>query len=107
MKIFGEIALSVNFLDHTQMTRIVKKIVNYFDYKWVGVLFHQPDFLKNCLMLCLVQELNWIHRPFDCEHCLIMLPDSSENIGEAAHSNKIVLVWLVEVGVIALLGNAK
>ena len=84
MNIFGEIALSVNFLDHTQMTRIVKKIVNYFDDKWVGVLFHQPDFLKNCLMLFLVQEFHRCHRPFDCENFLIMLSCGSENMGEAA-----------------------
>jgi hypothetical protein len=83
VKIFGEIALSVNFLDHTQMTRIVKKIVNNFDYKWMRVLFHQSDFLENCLMLFLVQEFHRCHRPFDCENFLIMLPGCSENMGKA------------------------
>jgi hypothetical protein len=107
MKIFVEIALSVNFLDHTQMTRIIKKIVNNFDYKWVGVLFHQSDFLENCLMLFLVQEFHRCHRPFDCENFLIMLSCRSENMCEATLSDKVVLVRLIGVSLIALLGNTK
>ena len=45
-KKFAEITLSVEFLDHAQMARIFLKIVNNFDNKWMGILFHEPDFLE-------------------------------------------------------------
>jgi hypothetical protein len=71
------------------------------------VLFHEPDFLEYCLMLCLVQEFNRKHWPFDCKHSLIMLPGGSENSGKAALSYKVILVSLKGVGVIALLGTTS
>ena len=49
------------------------------------VLFHEPDFLENCLLLFLVEEVHWCHRPLDCEYLLVMLPDGPENVGEATH----------------------
>ena len=106
-KKLAEITLTVNFLDHTQMTLIVNEIVNNFDDKWMRVLFHQPDFLKCCLALFLFQEFDRCHRPFDCKLFLIMLPDCSENMGEATLSDKVVLVKFIQVSVVALLGNAK
>jgi hypothetical protein len=69
------------------MARIVKKIVNNFDNKWVRVLFHQPDLLENRLLLTLIQEFHRKHRPFDSEHSLVILPYGSENSGEAALSD--------------------
>jgi hypothetical protein len=89
------------------MTRIVKKIVKNFDDKRMRVLFHEPDLLKCCLPLFIVQDFHRILRPFDSKHCLIMLPDGSENIGESTLSNKVVLVRFVGVGIITLLGNTK
>ena len=71
------------------------------------VLFHESDLLKSCLLFFFIQDFDRILGPFDCKLFLIMLPDSSENISEAGLSNKVVLVWFVEVDVIALLGNAK
>ena len=85
------------------MARVVKKIVNNFDDKWMRVLFHEPDFLQHCLLVALVKHFHRFLSPFDCKLFLIMLPDGSENIGEAALSDKVVLVRLIEVGVIALL----
>jgi hypothetical protein len=85
----------------------VKKIVNNFDDKWMRVLFHESDLLKSCLLFFFIQDFERILEPFDCKLFLIMLPDSSENIGEAALSNKVVLVRFEGVSVIALLGNAK
>ena len=69
------------------MARIVKKIVNNFDDKWMRVLFHEPDFPVHCLLLSLVKEVHRILRPFESEHLLIMLPGGPENMGEAAHSD--------------------
>ena len=106
-KKFAEITLAVKLLDHAQMASIVNIIVNDFDDKWMRVLFHEPDFLEYCLMLCLVQEFNRKHWPFDCKHSLIMLPGGSENSGKAALSYKVILVSLKGVGVIALLGTTS
>jgi hypothetical protein len=89
------------------MAGIVNKIVNDFDDKWMRVLLHQPDLVENGLLLFLVQQFHRKHRPFDCKHTLIMLPGGSENSGEAALSDQVVLVRLIQVGVRALLGNAK
>ena len=89
------------------MARIVKEIVNDFDDKRVRVLFHESDLLKYCLLLTVIQKFHRKHRPFDSEHSLVILPGGSENSGEAALSDQVVLVRLVGVGVIALLGNAK
>ena len=105
IKIFAEITLGVEFLDHAEMTEIVNKIVNNFDYKWMRVLFHEPDFLVNCLLIFLLEELHRILRSFESELKLIMLPDCPENVGKATHSNKVVLVRLVEVSLFALLGT--
>jgi hypothetical protein len=88
------------------MAGIVNKIVNYFDDKWVRVLLHQPDLIENSLLLFLVQEFHRKHGPFDCKHALIMLPGGSEDSGEAALSDQVVLVRLIQVGVLALFGNA-
>jgi hypothetical protein len=87
------------------MAGIVEKIVNNFDDKWMRVLFHEPDFLVNCLLIFLLKELHSILRSFESELKLIMLPDRPENVGKATHSNKVVLVRLVEVGLFALLGT--
>jgi hypothetical protein len=51
------------------------------------VLFYQPNFLKCCLVLFLFQEFDMCHRPFDYKLLLIMLSDSSENMGEATLSD--------------------
>ena len=53
MKIFDEITLAEDFLDNAQMAGIVKKIVNNFDYKWMRIIFHESDFLKQLLDLFL------------------------------------------------------
>jgi len=87
------------------MVGIVKKIVNNFDDKWMRVLFHEPDFLENCLLIFLLQELHRILRPFESENKLIMFPDRPKNVGKATHSNEMVLVRLIEVGLFALLGT--
>jgi len=87
------------------MAGIIKKIVNNFDDKWMWVLFHEPDLLENCLLIFLLEELHRILRSFKSELKLIMLPDCPENVGKATHSNKVVLVRLVEVSLFALLGT--
>ena len=45
LQILVEITQAVKFLDHAEMTKIVSKIVNNFDNKWMRVLFHEPDLL--------------------------------------------------------------
>jgi hypothetical protein len=60
------------------MASIIKKIVNDFDDKWMTILFHQSDFLMNCMNFRLIQEINLKHTPFDCKYSLIMLPDGFE-----------------------------
>jgi hypothetical protein len=105
IKKFAEITLAVEFLDHAQMAGIVKKIINDFNDEWMRVLFHESDFLENCLLIFLLQELHRILRPFESELKLIMLPDRPENVGKATHSYKMVLVRLIEVGLFALLGT--
>ena len=67
MKIFAKITLAVEFLDHAQMAGIVKKIVNNFDNKWMGILFHEFNFIENCLSSSLIQEIDRAHRPFNSE----------------------------------------
>ena len=69
------------------------------------VLFHEPDFLEHCLVVALLKHFHSFLSPFDSKLLLVMLPDGSENIGEAALSDKVVLVGFVEVGLIALLGT--
>jgi hypothetical protein len=87
------------------MARIVKKIVNDFHDKRMRVLFHEPDFLVNCLLIFLFQEFHCIFRPFESELKLIMLPDGPENVGKATHSDKMLLVRLIEVGLFAIFGT--
>jgi hypothetical protein len=67
LKKFAEITLAIEFLDQAQMAGIVKKIVNNFDDKWMRVLFHEPDFLINCLLIFLLEELDRILRSFESE----------------------------------------
>jgi hypothetical protein len=69
------------------MAGMIKKIVNDFDDKWMRVLFHEPDFLMNCLNFTLIQEINLEHRPFDCKYFLIVLPGGFEYCGKATLSD--------------------
>ena len=89
------------------MARIFKKIVYNFDYKWMRILFHEPDLVEYCLVLSLVQEFHRTHRPFDSEYMLIMNPDGPEYLGKATCFYKVSLVSFKQVGVFALLGRAK
>jgi hypothetical protein len=85
------------------MASIIKKIVNDFDDKWMRILFHQSDFLMNCLNFSLIQEINLKYTPFDCKYFLIMLPDCFEYSCKATLSDKVVLAKFICVGFIALL----
>jgi hypothetical protein len=60
MKIFAEITLAVEFLDHAQVAGIVNKIVNDFDDKWMRILFHEPDLLLHCLLNTILKEVQLI-----------------------------------------------
>jgi hypothetical protein len=57
MKIFAEITLAVEFLDHAQVAGIVNKIVYDFDDKWMRIFFHEPDLLLHCLLYFLVKKV--------------------------------------------------
>jgi hypothetical protein len=89
------------------MAGIVKKIVNNFDDKWMGILFHELNFIEYCLTLSRFQEFHWRHRPFDSEYLLIMLSDGPEDLSKTTRSYKVSFVSFKQVGITALLWKAN
>jgi hypothetical protein len=87
LKKFAEITLVVVFLDQTLMPGIVNKIINNFDNKWMRFFFHEPYFLKHCLLLSVILQAYRNLRPFNSKNLLIMFSNCNENMSEAALSD--------------------